>query len=765
MGREVDRRDFSENRVTPDREAELRSLAMEVSRRLEGPQRVTISEFDPTTGNPKQVLSESARPEKGNYVQRALGHLKNISSALGLAAAQPVEFAADPNVQETSSGAVAVHLQQQYKGIRIFQAAETVRFAPDGTLTETAGRSITVAQERDVAPIISVQQAVLKAAQHVAVPQPDEEGQADQFGQPMKPVGVDLTAFVPKVIATFTDKADQPTVLEAGPFGDEIKAALIWFPLGDDLRLAWEAILTMPNYEGQYRTVVDARTEEILYCRQLIPAVAARGNVYHPDGSGARQVTEFPRALQDYGLPVPVNLPNGFPDLWVSGDSTEGNCVRAHLGDSGPPVRGVAQGDFLTFDPADPNGDDQKVLNIFYLNCFIHDFFYLLGFREADGNFQRSNFDRGGIQADGVDARSYAGPVWGTASMGTPVDGSSPVMKMGLVASTSRHTAFDSSVVFHEFMHGVTNRLVGGPLNVSALEEPQSEGMGEGWGDYIACTINKSTVVGAWVVNRPGGIRAYPYDANFPDNFGHLGTGRYAEEHNIGEIWCATLLEMNRNIGSTLGVQLVVDALKLSPANPSFLDVRDAILAALNNKLVAGQLSAGEHGAAKTGIWKAFAKFGMGPAARSNGASLSGIVADFRVPAEAPGPGVRIETAPALAIPDNRRTGVKSVLTVQESGRIARVAVSVDIVHPYVGDLRVTLKGPKGRTVVLHDRAGEDADDLVRTYASEDVPGLAALVGREARGDWTLRVADLAADDTGTLKKWRLELDFQNGVG
>jgi subtilisin-like proprotein convertase family protein len=66
---------------------------------------------------------------------------------------------------------------------------------------------------------------------------------------------------------------------------------------------------------------------------------------------------------------------------------------------------------------------------------------------------------------------------------------------------------------------------------------------------------------------------------------------------------------------------------------------------------------------------------------------------------------------------------------------------------------------------VLHDRAGEDADDLVRTYASEDVPGLAALVGKEARGDWTLRVADLAADDTGTLKKWRLDLDFQNGVG
>ena len=41
----------------------------------------------------------------------------------------------------------------------------------------------------------------------------------------------------------------------------------------------------------------------------------------------------------------------------------------------------------------------------------------------------------------------------------------SPIMNMGLVTSTNRHTAFDSDVVFHEFMHGVTNRLVGGPLN------------------------------------------------------------------------------------------------------------------------------------------------------------------------------------------------------------------------------------------------------------------------------------------------------------
>jgi extracellular elastinolytic metalloproteinase len=163
--------------------------------------------------------------------------------------------------------------------------------------------------------------------------------------------------------------------------------------------------------------------------------------------------------------------------------------------------------------------------------------------------------------------------------------------------------------------------------------------MGEGWGDYVACTINDTTVVGDWVVDNPEGIRGFPYDSDFPDNFGDLGTGRYDEEHNIGEIWCATLLEMNRKIGRTLGPQLVVDALKLSPANPSFLDMRDAILAALDGRLSSGQLSQSEHDEALAGIWEAFARFGMGPGARSEGAFLSGIVADFTLPPELGPPG------------------------------------------------------------------------------------------------------------------------------
>lgn len=284
--------------------------------------------------------------------------------------------------------------------------------------------------------------------------------------------------------------------------------------------------------------------------------------------------------------------------------------------------------------------------------------------------------------------------------------------------------------------------------------------MGEGWGDYIACTINGATVVGAWVVADPGGIRGFPYDDNFPDDFGDLGKGRYTGVHDIGGIWCATLLGLNRKIGSTLAVQLVVDALKLSPANPGFLDMRDSILAALDNKLAAGQLSPGELSAARDGSWEVFARFGMGVGARSNGASLSGIVADFTRPTEQAG--VRIEATPNLAIPDAQPVGVSSTLNVPRAGRISRLAVSTGIEHPYIGDLRVSLTAPAGAgKAILHDRSGASADDLVKTYTSENTPALATLVGGQSRGDWTLEVADLARRDVGTLRRWSLEVELE----
>ena len=233
----------------------------------------------------------------------------------------------------------------------------------------------------------------------------------------------------------------------------------------------------------------------------------------------------------------------------------------------------------------------------------------------------------------------------------TPADGESPTMRTGFWPNSDRHVAFDADVVFHEFVHGVTNRLVGGRSNRSAMRRPQSRGMGEGFSDYFALTVQsfgkptEKQVTGSWSKNDSGGIRKFPYDENFPDSYGDLGTGRYRgsrPEHAVGEIWCATLMEMTRNIGSALGSrdagyrlswQIVVDGLKMTSANPSFLVARDEILQSIDDLHDSGVVSDSDHSLVLSAAWRAFAKYGMGVNAFSQGPELVGIMEDDTIPA------------------------------------------------------------------------------------------------------------------------------------
>lgn len=125
---------------------------------------------------------------------------------------------------------------------------------------------------------------------------------------------------------------------------------------------------------------------------------------------------------------------------------------------------------------------------------------------------------------------------------------------------------------------------------------------------------------------------------------------------------------------------------------------------------------------------------------------------------EAPTHVVRGEAAPDLAIPDNAPAGVRSEIAVAGGGPLREAAVTVDIEHTYVGDLRVTLVAPGGQRVILHDRLGGGLDDLRTTFTPLTTPALTALAGQPADGTWALEIADLAAQDTGKLRRWSLEL-------
>ena len=119
---------------------------------------------------------------------------------------------------------------------------------------------------------------------------------------------------------------------------------------------------------------------------------------------------------------------------------------------------------------------------------------------------------------------------------------------------------------------------------------------------------------------------------------------------------------------------------------------------------------------------------------------------------------VVVEDAQAVEIPDNDPNGIVRTLSLPEGLIIQDLAVSVDITHPWIGDLRVTLTLPDGTLIYLNDRTGGGAKKLVQTWHIQDMPTEEPLRGSNAGGNWQLQVADLAAKDIGKLNRWRIEV-------
>ena len=296
----------------------------------------------------------------------------------------------------------------------------------------------------------------------------------------------------------------------------------------------------------------------------------------------------------------------------------------------------------------------------------MHDRLYELGFTEAAGNFQIDNFGRGGFGNDAVQADAQDGGGFNNANFYTPPDGVSPRMQMFLFNGPNPDSDgdYDVEVILHEYTHGLTGRRVGGGSGLSAL---QSQWLGEGWSDFYALALlseagddlNGNYAFGGYAAhqflglqeNYYYGIRRYPYSTDLsknPHTFrdidptqadGHpsvpvspvLGS-QASEVHNQGEIWCAALWDARANLITKLGftngnrliLQLVTDALPLTPANPNFIQARDAIIQAdqINN-----------NGTNRMELWAAFARRGMGANATSPDSSTTiGVVESFDLP-------------------------------------------------------------------------------------------------------------------------------------
>ncbi|HSS22117.1 MAG TPA: M36 family metallopeptidase [Pyrinomonadaceae bacterium] len=386
--------------------------------------------------------------------------------------------------------------------------------------------------------------------------------------------------------------------------------------VGDAARLAWHVFADVGT-NAWYETLVDAKTGELLL-RSNLYIDAAQGTVYTESPAvAARQLVSF---VGD----TTINTSAG----WMGTSTvTTGNNVEAYLdtnADNAPDANngsGLSNGhasaanqDFtFPFSTAvDPRTQQAAVVtNLFYYNNVMHDFSYGLGFTETAGNFQTNNFGRGGTGNDSVRAEAQDGSGTNNANFATPPDGQRPRMQQYLFTAPNpdRDSSVDGDVVFHEYGHGISNRLIGN--GSTALEGTQSGAMGEGWSDYWAVTINNDGAVGEYVVNNTIGIRRAMYTvpaAAVHDSYADVCAGG-CEVHNDGEVWAVTLWDLRTQLGKATTDLLVLNGMKFTPTRPSFLNARDGILQADQNM---------NAGANRCAIWTVFARHGMGVSAVGN---------------------------------------------------------------------------------------------------------------------------------------------------
>jgi extracellular elastinolytic metalloproteinase len=591
-------------------------------------------------------------PNPGEPLEIAMDYLARHGDDYGLSPADLGSLkVTDMYADSVGSKATHIYLRQGFEGLTVEGTEMGVHVMPDGSIIGITGSFVdglsAQATGQGPRPDLKATDALLAAAGALG-----------------------LTPAAAPQVTEAKGGVEQATTLSApGIAIKPVTANLEYVAVPGGAKLAWEFVITtdVPQYQ-MYNVFVDATSGVMLSKHEWVDY--ASYNVYaNPNATpsyGPRQVLVDPFD--------PVASPYGWHDTdgkaGAEFTDTRGNNVDAFQDlnaneNPGNPSRARPDGGAsltfnfpIDFTQAPTSYADATTTNLFYLNNLLHDVHFKYGFTESAGNFQKTNYSGQGLGDDAVmamDAYGFSQGATNNAFFGTPPDGSPGQMFMLLfdVTSPMRSSSLDGEIVIHEYGHGVSNRLTGGPANANALDDLQSGGMGEGWSDWWALmftqggtapTRTTSRSVATYAVGEPlsgPGIRRFRYshdmvvnpltlnsfNGGFPNN----------ESHNAGEIWCQVLWDMNillvekhgydqslskgytgpGSAGNLLALQLVMDGLKLQPANPTFIEARDAILQADM------ALTGGEN---QVEIWTAFARRGFGLSASAGADANSAVV-------------------------------------------------------------------------------------------------------------------------------------------
>ncbi len=621
-------------------------------------------------GSPGDVAFLSG-PQTGDAVELSRAFLDDHLAQLGLSAEDVADVAVGSSYQDTGSGMHHIALVQRHQGIEIFNALTSVNLADDGRIINFHSNFFAHLRRVASGTLVLDELAAFEAAVSALQLKPSAPA---------------------TLLSTQAGAEREGRLSRAGIASRDILVKLIYFPLdAKHLRLAWNLQIEMAQGSDYFNLAIDAETGALLYRGNFTvndafgpqvalaalptpkpsaaPRIVGQRRVSAKSTPDQYEVFEIPKEYPDDGPRTIVTnpadatfSPMGWHDTNGAAGAeftiTRGNNANAYAdrndndsADPGSQPDGGAGLDFtgalVAYDPSQQPGTyiPAAVTNLFYWNNIIHDVTARHGFTEASGNFQAFNYSGQGAGNDFVLAEAQDGADVGSrnnANFGTPSDGQNPRMQMFLWTTPTppeRDGDFSSMIIAHEYGHGVSNRLTGGPANVNCLDN--DEQMGEGWSDWLGLvlTANPSDTpttlrgVGTWALSQPttgAGIRAAPYTTDFDINgWTYDDIKSTSGPHPLGHIWASIIWEVywelvnehgfNPNIyddwstgGNNLALRLVLDGMKLQPCSPGFVDGRDGILLADQN--LTG-------GANQCLLWAAFARRGLGFSANQGSSS------------------------------------------------------------------------------------------------------------------------------------------------
>ena len=423
--------------------------------------------YDRTFGVPTFLWARTDAPVaavgalKGEdlLVARARAHLRNEAKVLHLSGAM-IDQAQVFDAQFNGDGPAVVRFNQAVQGLPVFH------------------RSLNVLLNREYRPVAVsgyfAQSDSPLGAYALGAPQAIAAAWGNLGG------ALDASALTPAQLRDGWQWYAKPAVTGSHVFERGPRARQVWYPRASGVEPAWQVELFARSRAGHqliaYAFVVSALDGQVLYRENLKSEAAASYRVFadpaspikHPYDSplgngydpfpGRAPTDRLPRVNAGSSLITLNDAGIVTHDPWLPDDATTttGNHVDVCLDLTDTAADGVLStplnscddpGDFRpamtasrTFDypiaaddnPADANAQGAAAVSLFYLNNWLHDWWYNHGFNEAAGNAQTSNYGRGGVEGDAIMAQGQDASGRNNANMSTPADGSSPVMQQYL---------------------------------------------------------------------------------------------------------------------------------------------------------------------------------------------------------------------------------------------------------------------------------------------------------------------------------------------